>query len=101
MTGIVTVVIVSLIGLFVYSLREAALYAVTPTRVEQLRSSGARGGRKLADWRERLDDAIAAVHSDHASTYAPSAGKRCDRGRNHGHGRSHSMEEIAREVNVP
>ena len=60
MTLILTIVLVSLLGSFLCSLCEAALYAVTPTRVETLRLAGG-GGRKLAELRMRMDDAIAGI----------------------------------------
>jgi Mg2+/Co2+ transporter CorB len=61
MTLILLIVLASLIGSFLCSLCEAALYAVTPTRVESLRRTGDRGGRKLAQLRGRTDDAIAGI----------------------------------------
>src|SRR5688500_4452320 len=53
--------LVSLIGSFICSLCEAALYAVTPTRVEALRLAGVGGSHKLGQLRERIDEAIAAI----------------------------------------
>ena len=61
MTLILFVALVSLIGSFVCSFCEAALYAVTPARVETLRLAGVGGSHKLGQLRERIDEAIAAI----------------------------------------
>lgn len=61
MSVIFSVILLSLMGSFVCSLCEAALYAVTPTRVEVLRLAGVAGSRKLSELRERIDEAIAAI----------------------------------------
>ena len=61
MTVIVVVVSVCLVTSFLCSLCEAALYAVTATRVEALRQAGGSSGRKLAGLRERIDEAIAGI----------------------------------------
>jgi CBS domain containing-hemolysin-like protein len=58
---IVLVVLVSLAGSFLCSLCEAALFAVTPTRVETLRSRGIAGASKLAQLRGHIDVAIAGI----------------------------------------
>lgn len=61
MALIVTVVLISLVASFLCSLCEAALYAVTPSQVEALRRSGSSSGRKLAQLRDRIDEAIAGI----------------------------------------
>ncbi len=72
MALIVTVVLISLVASFLCSLCEAALYAVTPTRVEALRLGGSRGGRRLARLRERIEEAIAGLGT--VNTIAQTAG---------------------------
>ena len=61
MTLILAVVLISLLGSFICSLCEAALYAVTPTRVAALRQAGIHGSGTLGQLRERMDEAIAAI----------------------------------------
>jgi Mg2+/Co2+ transporter CorB len=58
-TLILAAVLISLVGSFLCSLCEAALYAVTPTRVAALRQPGGSG--TLGHLRERKDEAIAAI----------------------------------------
>jgi CBS domain containing-hemolysin-like protein len=73
MSLILLVVFVSLAGSFLCSLCEAALYAVTPTRVETLRSSGVAGAGKLAQLRGRIDDAIAGILTVNTITHTVGA----------------------------
>jgi CBS domain containing-hemolysin-like protein len=61
MTLILGVVLISLLGSFLCSLCEAALYAVTPTRVAALRQAGVPGSGTLGNLKERMDEAIAAI----------------------------------------
>lgn len=61
MALILAVVLMSLITSFLCSLCEAALYAVTPTRVEALRLGGTSSGHRLARLRERIEEAIAGL----------------------------------------
>ena len=56
MTLIVTVVLASLVGSFLCSLCEAALYAVTPAQVEVLRRGRIPGSDRLAKLRQRIDE---------------------------------------------
>lgn len=72
MALILAVVLVSLITSFLCSLCEAALYAVTPTRVEAMRLGGTSGGRRLARLRERIEEAIAGLGT--INTIAQTAG---------------------------
>ncbi len=61
MTVIIAVVLASLMGSFVCSLCEAALYAVTPTQVEMLRRGRIPGSDRLAKLRRRIDEPIAGI----------------------------------------
>ena len=61
MTVIIAVVLASLIGSFVCSLCEAALYAVTPAQVEVLRRGHSPGSDRLAKLRRRIDEPIAGI----------------------------------------
>jgi CBS domain containing-hemolysin-like protein len=72
MALILAVVLVSLITSFLCSLCEAALYAVTPTRVEAIRLGGTSSGRRLAQLRERIEEAIAGLGT--INTIAQTAG---------------------------
>jgi len=72
MALIVAVVSISLITSSLCSLCEAALYAVTPTRVEALRLGGSSSGRRLARLRERIEEAIAGLGT--INTIAQTAG---------------------------
>lgn len=72
MALILAVVLVSLITSFLCSLCEAALYAVTPARVEALRLGGTSSGRRLARLRERIEEAIAGLGT--INTIAQTAG---------------------------
>ena len=51
----------SLAGSFTCSLCEAALYGVTPTRVEVLRRGRIPGSARLAKLRERIDEPVAGI----------------------------------------
>jgi CBS domain containing-hemolysin-like protein len=61
MTLILLVATLTLIGSFVCSLFEAALYATTPTQLELLRVSGRRGAEKFARLRGNIEEPIAAI----------------------------------------
>ena len=61
MTVIIAVVLASLIGSFVCSLCEAALYAVTPAQVEVLRRRQIPGSDRLAKLRQRIAEPIAGI----------------------------------------
>ena len=58
---IIAVVTVSLIGSFLCSLCEAALYGVTPTQVEVLRRGRIPGSDRLAKLRRRIDEPITGI----------------------------------------
>jgi len=70
---ILTIVAISLAGSFLCSLFEAALYSVTPTRVEQLRRKGALGAKMLARLRTRIDEPIAAILTFNTITHTMGA----------------------------
>jgi len=55
------IVMSSLAGSFLCSLCEAALYGVTPTRVEVLRRGRIPGSSRLAKLRERIDEPVAGI----------------------------------------
>lgn len=58
------VVIISLLAVlisFCCSITEAALYSISPSRVEELKRSGSKAGIRLARMRERIDEPIAAI----------------------------------------
>lgn len=61
MSLIVAVVTASLVGSFLCSLCEAALYGVTPTQVEVLRRGRIPGSDRLAKLRRRIDEPIAGI----------------------------------------
>jgi len=61
MTGILIVGGLTLIASFMCSLFEAALYAVSPARVEVLVQRGVRGAKRLAKLREDIEKPIAAI----------------------------------------
>lgn len=58
---ILVIIAGSLLGSFTCSLFEAALYSVTPARVEHMRRRGVPGAAKLAALRQRIDEPIAAI----------------------------------------
>jgi len=51
----------TLLASFTCSLLEAALYALTPTRIEVMKSRGLRGARRLAALRADVEEPIAAI----------------------------------------
>lgn len=61
MSLIIAVVSASLVGSFLCSLCEAALYGVTPTQVEVLRRGRIPGSDRLAKLRRRIDEPIAGI----------------------------------------
>lgn len=61
MFAIVVIVGVTLLGYFLCSLMEAALYAIPRSRIESLKRSGDPGGIKLAKLRDNIDEPIAAI----------------------------------------
>ena len=61
LSGIVVVAGITLLASFMCSLFEAALYSITPSQVEFLKQTGARGGRRLARLREDVEGPIAAI----------------------------------------
>lgn len=61
MSLIVAIVTGSLLGSFLCSLCEAALYAVTPTQVEVLRRARVPGSDRLAKLRRRIDEPVAGI----------------------------------------
>lgn len=61
MYAIVVIVAVSLIGSFLCSLTEAALYSVARSRIETLKRKGDRGARLLSKLRAKIDEPIAAI----------------------------------------
>lgn len=61
METVLIIVAISLAGSFLCSLFEAALYAITPTRVEAQRRRGVLGAAVLARLRGRIDEPIAAI----------------------------------------
>lgn len=63
MITVLVIVFISLAASFICSLFEAALYSITPSRVEELRRKGAPGAAKLAALRRRVDEPIAAILS--------------------------------------
>jgi CBS domain containing-hemolysin-like protein len=58
---IVVIVLVILVGSFLCSLTEAALYSIPRARIETLRRQGARRGEILAQLRDHVDEPIAAI----------------------------------------
>jgi CBS domain containing-hemolysin-like protein len=51
----------TLLSSFLCSLFEAALYSITPSRIEVLRERGVRGANRLARLREHIEEPIAAI----------------------------------------
>lgn len=73
MVAVLVVSGVSLLGSFVCSIFEAALYAVTPSRVEALRRKGVAGAARLSELRGRIDEPIAAILSLNTITHTMGA----------------------------
>jgi len=63
MSGIFLVGGLTLLASFMCSLFEAALYAISPARIEVLRKRGVRGSNRLARLRENVEEPIAAILS--------------------------------------
>ncbi|MCI0697074.1 hemolysin family protein [candidate division KSB1 bacterium] len=61
MFAIVVITAVSLVGSFICSLMEAALYSIPRSRIETLQRAGHRGAARLAKLRARIDEPIAAI----------------------------------------
>lgn len=61
MTGIFIVGGGTLVASFLCSLFEAALYAISPARIEILRGRGVRGANRLARLRRDIEEPIAAI----------------------------------------
>lgn len=61
MTTILIVAGATLLASFLCSLFEAALYSITPSRIEVLLQRGVRGARRLARLREDVEEPIAAI----------------------------------------
>ncbi|MFH2203486.1 MAG: CNNM domain-containing protein [Elusimicrobiota bacterium] len=61
MFAIAVIVVVSLIGVFLCSLSEAALYSVSRSRIATLKRLQSPLGLRLAKLRERVDEPIAAI----------------------------------------
>lgn len=67
------IVAISLVGSFFCSLFEAALYTITPTRIEALRRKGVWGAAKLSRLRQRVDEPIAAILTFNTITHTMGA----------------------------
>ncbi len=63
MTPILIVGGLTLVASFACSLFEAALYAITPSKLEVLKNRGVRGARRLARMRTDVEEPIAAILS--------------------------------------
>ena len=61
MTTVIVVAGLTLLASFLCSLFEAALYAITPSRVEVLLKKKARNAKRLARMRENIEEPIAAI----------------------------------------
>lgn len=61
MLAIGVIVGITLLGYFLCSLMEAALYSIPSSRIESLKRSGDPNGFKLSKLRERIDEPIAAI----------------------------------------
>jgi CBS domain containing-hemolysin-like protein len=70
---ILWIVAISLTGSFLCSLFEAALYSVTPTRIEVMIKKKVPGARHLARLRERIEQPIAAILSVNTITHTMGA----------------------------
>lgn len=72
-TTILLIVTISLVGSFLCSLFEAALYSIPPTRIEAMRRAGKFGAKKLAALRRRIDEPIAAILTFNTITHTMGA----------------------------
>lgn len=61
MYAIVIITVISLVGSFLCSLMEAAIYSISRSRIESLRREGDPGGIRLARLRSKIDEPIAAI----------------------------------------
>ncbi|MFH1723071.1 MAG: CNNM domain-containing protein [Elusimicrobiota bacterium] len=61
MFAIIVIILVSLLGVLLCSLSEAALYAISRSRIETLRRLRHAGGERLARLRDHVEDPIAAI----------------------------------------
>ena len=58
---IIVITSISLIGSFLCSLMEAALYSMPRSRIESLKREGDPGGIRLSNLRDKIDEPIAAI----------------------------------------
>ena len=61
MYAIVIITCISLVGSFLCSLMEAAIYSIPRSRIESLKRENDPGGIRLARLREKIDEPIAAI----------------------------------------
>ncbi len=61
MFAIVVIVVITLLGYFLCSLMEAALYSIPRSRIESLKRSGDPNGIRLSKLRDKIDEPIAAI----------------------------------------
>ncbi len=61
MYAILVISVISLLGSFLCSLMEAAIYSIPRSRIESLRREGHPGGIRLARLRDKIDEPIAAI----------------------------------------
>ncbi len=61
MLAIILITLVSALVSFFCSLAEASFYAITPSKIEELKQAGHKGGIRLAKLRENVDEPIAAI----------------------------------------
>ncbi len=61
MFAIITITACSLIGSFLCSLMEAALYSIPHSRIESLKRKGHRGAKRLSKLRTTINEPIAAI----------------------------------------
>lgn len=61
MFAIVVIVAITLLGYFLCSLMEAALYSIPRSRIESLKRSGDPNGIRLSKLRDKIDEPIAAI----------------------------------------
>ena len=61
MFAIIIITAISLVGSFLCSLMEAAIYSIPRSRIESLKRDGDPGGIRLAKLRDKIDEPIAAI----------------------------------------
>jgi CBS domain containing-hemolysin-like protein len=61
MFAIGVIVVITLLGYFLCSLMEAALYSIPRSRIESLKRSGDPNGIRLSKLRDKIDEPIAAI----------------------------------------